>query len=41
MSSYCVVMCCAMIYCAVDRVQCGERVITCMIELGVVDGRFV
>ena len=34
-------MCCAVMYCAVGIVQCGGRVIRCMIELGVVDGWFV
>ena len=37
----CAVMCCAVMCCAVYRVQCGGRVVRCMIELGVVDGWFV
>ena len=37
----CAVMCCTVMCCAVNRVQCGGRVVRCMIELGVVDGWFV
>ena len=40
-SSCCVMMCCTVMCYAVDRVQCGGRVVKCMIELGVLDGWFV
>ena len=35
------VLCCAVLCFAVHRVQCNERVVMRMIELGVMDGWFV
>ena len=35
-------VCCDVLWCGtVDRVQCGGKVVSCMIELSVVDGWFV